>query len=202
MSDPAACARHLIDLADADLRLRGELAATGALFGGYHPDMQALHVRNAHELASIIDMLGDWPHEGLVGKEASAAAWLIAQHAISLPDFQRRVLALLLACAGVVPREHRALLTDRIRCFEGRAQIYGTQFDWDDAGQLSPLPIEDVATVDLRRAEAGLCPLAERTAELRREALEHGQKPPADLAGYHREKDLWTRSVGWRATAD
>jgi hypothetical protein len=66
------------------------------------------------------------------------------QHAISLPQFQRQCLALLQAAVtrGEAPAWQVAMLTDRIRILEGRQQLYGTQFDWDANGQMSPLPIE------------------------------------------------------------
>lgn len=38
---------------------------------------------------------------------------------------------------------HVAMLEGRIRCNEGKRQRYGTQFDWDKDGLLSPHPIDD-----------------------------------------------------------
>jgi hypothetical protein len=86
------------------------------------------------------------------------------------------------------------MLDDRIRVFEGRPQRYGTQFDWDDAGRLTPLPIEDEAEVDARRARMGLDPLSEATARHRAS----GERPPADPAARRAAQDAWYREVGWR----
>ncbi len=74
------------------------------------------------------------------GRTGSGAVWLIVQHAIGLPSFQRRCLALLEAAVarGEAPAWQVAMLTDRIRSLEGRPQSYGTQFDWDSNGELSP----------------------------------------------------------------
>lgn len=185
-------------MAADDLRLRDELAQSGALFDGYHPDMEALHIKNARALESMIDDLSGWPHSGIVGKDAADAAWLIAQHAISLPDFQRRVLALLQHNAADIAPAQIAMLTDRICCFEGKPQIYGTQFDWDAQGLLSPLPIIDAATVDARRATVGLNTLAARTAELRAQARAEGNTPPRDAAQRQIEKDSWAKKAGWK----
>src|SRR3972149_6607871 len=44
-----------------------------------------------------------------------------------------------------------AYLGDRIAMYEGRGQLFGTQFDWDANGVLSPAPIADPSTVDSRR---------------------------------------------------
>jgi hypothetical protein len=88
------------------------------------------------------------------------------------------------------------LLEDRIRCFEGREQIYGSQFDWDENGQMSPLPIADRENVDERRRAVGLDSLAERTAAIR--ASLAGEKCPADLASRRRDAEEWAFRVGWR----
>src|SRR5438034_7122772 len=77
-----------------------------------------------------------------------------------------------------------AMLEDRIRTFEGRPQRYGTQFDWDEHGRLSPLPLEDPAGVDARRRAIGLGPLAQDLWR-RRWAMAHvrwRERPPADWA--------------------
>lgn len=51
--------------------------------------------------------------------------------------------------------------TDRARTWPGRPQVDGTQFTNGRADRLRPMPIEDAAGVDARRAEVGLPPLAE-----------------------------------------
>src|SRR4051812_39436060 len=96
--------QSLIALAEHDLAVRARLAADGSLFRGYHPQMQAVHEANAAALEAIIATRG-WPIQDHVGEDGAKAAWLIAQHAIGLPDFQRRSLAALqsAAAAGKVP---------------------------------------------------------------------------------------------------
>jgi hypothetical protein len=90
------------------------------------------------------------------------------------------------------------MLEDRIRTFEGRPQRYGTQFDWDSAGQLSPLPIEDPAALDERRKAQGLRPLGEEIERQRRAAAQDGERPPVDWGARQREREAWLRQVGWR----
>ncbi len=108
-------------MAADDLRLREDLAADGSLFQGYHPRMRAVHERNADRLEAIIANSG-WPNVASVGQEASEAAWLIAQHAISRPKLMRATLALLRdsRSAGSVAPWRLAMLEDRICMFEGR----------------------------------------------------------------------------------
>jgi hypothetical protein len=189
----AALRRELLALATEDRRVRAELVAEGTLFDGYHPRMEAVHRTNAAHLAAAIDRHG-WPGAGLVGEDGADAAWLIAQHAISEPEFQRRCLAALEAAAarGEVPRWQPAMLEDRIRVFEGRSQRYGTQLEVNDDGSLVPQPIEDPDGVEERRRAVGLEPLAERLARAER------VPPPKDRAAYDRGYDAWLRQVGWR----
>jgi hypothetical protein len=192
-SEPALAA-ELIALAAEDARVRGELLEKGVLFEGYHPRMEAVHRRNAARLGEIISWHG-WPGGAMVGEQASEAAWLIAQHAIGEPAFQRACLAALLRAAdlGQVPTWQPAMLDDRIRVFEGRLQRFGSQLEVDEHGELRPHPIEDPVGVDERRRTVGLEPLAEKLARQPRvprpgNYLEH-------RAGYER----WLREVGWRS---
>lgn len=186
-------------MAEEDLRVREELARDGRLFEGYHALMRAVHDRHAERLAAILDAHG-WPGRSLVGEEAAEAAWLVLQHAIGHPALQRRGLALLTAAAasGEVLPAHVAMLDDRIRCNEGGYQRYGTQFDWDEHGRLSPLPIEDEAHVDARRREVGLGPLAQDIERKRQSATREGEPPPKDWHARQRERDAWLRAAGWR----
>lgn len=200
MNPLSSYADEIAAMARADLSLRTALAESGALFDGYHPDMERLHNDNALRLEAIIADIGGWPPADSIGAEAAEAAWLIAQHAIGLPDFQRRMLALMqdAAAAGAIPAWQPAYLEDRIRVLEGRPQIYGTQFDWDDTGVLCPAPIENAGEVNARRAAAGLNTLEEKTAEMRARAKAEGETPPKAPAARREEADAWARKVGWR----
>ncbi|MFC3713201.1 DUF6624 domain-containing protein [Sphingoaurantiacus capsulatus] len=182
---------QLIAMAKRDLDTRTRLAADGSLFDGYNSEMQAVHEANAAELAAILDA-GGWPSREAVGAEAADAAWLVAQHAIGLPDFQRRCLALI--AASDAPAWQAAMLEDRIRILEGHEQRYGTAFDWDEDGQMSPQPIEQPDDVDARRAAVGLPPLSETIAR-HRATSDH--RPP-DLAQRQRDYTAWLKKVGWR----
>lgn len=193
-----AIREKLLSLVGRDLRARERLAADESLFDGYHPEMQAIHEENAAALDTILSEHG-WPTSHAVGEDAAEAAWLIAQHAIALPDFQRSCLAALEAAAarGEVPRWQAAMLADRIRVFEGRPQVYGTSFDWDKEGRMSPLPIEDPDQVDERRADAGLPPLAVAVERHRADAA--AEPTPQDLGRRQQQFDEWARKVGWRS---
>ena len=62
--------------------------------------------------------------------------------------------------AGEVSSIHVAYLTDRVLLAEGEGQVYGTQMMLVE-GEYQPRGLRDPETVDERRAEAGLCTLAE-----------------------------------------
>ncbi len=56
-----------------------------------------------------------WPDEAIAGKEGAEAAWLIVQHAIGEPEFQREMPRLLRACGDAkrVPLWQATYLEDR-----------------------------------------------------------------------------------------
>src|SRR2546422_7151554 len=190
-------------MARGELALLKDLARDGLLFQGYHPRVEALHQRHATRLAALIDAHG-WPGRSRVGEEGAQAAWLILQHAIGNPPLMRRGLTLLRGgvSKGEVSPLEVAMLEDRIRTFEGRPQRYGTQFDWDEHGRLSPLPLEDPAGVDARRRAIRLGPLAQDLWR-RRAATARGlgrgrraRRPPAGRAARQRGTETWARQGG------
>ncbi len=187
-------------MARRDQILRDRLASEGVLFDGYHPEMEKVHTANAKRLDEILQRHG-WPGRSLVGVGGARAAWLVVQHAIALPDFQRRALQLLEIAASrkEAPAWQLAMLEDRVRFFEGRPQLYGTHFDWNEEGQLVPYPpIEDIANVDERRRAAGLEPLGAELRRQREAAAAMGEGPPADVEERRRRIEEWARRVGWR----
>lgn len=194
-----ALRQKLIDMVDDSRRLRARLAEGGSLFQGYNPELRTQHNAQAKALADIVDSHG-WPDNAMVGADGAAAAWMLVQQAIGLPNFMRACLELIEAAAatGRVPRWQAALLTDRIRWLEGRPQVYGSQFDWDEKGELNPLPIEDEAGVEARRASVDLVPLAEGIKQRRAEAEANGETAPADWAARRKDFEDWAKAIGWR----
>jgi hypothetical protein len=192
-----ALAERLLRLRDRDPAMRARVAAAGDLFDGYAPAMEAVHVENAETLTAIVEESG-WPRVSEVGAEASEAAWLVAQHAISRPEAMRAFRVALEAAVGIgeAPARHLAYLTDRIRFHETRPQIYGTLHDWNEAGELVPWTIESPDRVEELRRSVGLPPLAETTARLREEARAEGERPPSAAARRERSAE-WARRVGW-----
>lgn len=193
-----AKAEQIIQLKNEDLALRQQLIEQGILSDGYNDEMAALHVRNAVQLNTIIEEIG-YPTEEKVGPAGSQAAWLIIQHAIGQPSFMKKC-ALLLAAAvdsGHANSLHLAYLQDRIAVLQGEVQLYGTQFDWDEKGLMSPEPYDNLDQVNERRASIGLNSLEEQTAIMRERVVEEKESPPSDYDKRKKEKDEWRQSVGW-----
>ena len=191
---------ELIEMIQHDESIREELAQTGELFVGYHPKMAEVHRQNAKRLDEIVARHG-WPDECAVGKDGSEAAWLIVQHAIDQPDFQRRMFIYLQNAAeqGRAEASQPAFLEDRIRSLEGRPQKFGTQFDWDESGEMSPYPeIEDPTNVNELRASVGLPTIEDAIQEMRESMKKSTEPKPLDITKRRKEMEEWASSVGWR----
>jgi hypothetical protein len=153
--------QDLLSMRAEDQSVRQELVDSGELGGPYVPRMEDVHRKNAARLRALIELYG-WPAEDVAGQDGAEAAWLIAQHAVGEPDFQRRVLVLLRACVvdNRVPAWHAAYLEDRIALQEGRPQRYGTQWVLDPTdGRDRPWSLADADSVDDLRGEVGLRPM-------------------------------------------
>jgi len=191
-------AKKIIELKNADLALRDNLIQSGQLGEGYNEEMKELHNRNAKILNDIIDTIG-YPAIDKVGKEASEAAWLVIQHAIGQPNFMRKCVELLENAVSENKADpvNLAYLTDRIAVSEGKPQLYGTQFDWDENGELSAQPFDDLAKVNQRRKSIGLNTLEEQTVIMRRQVKNENQSPPTNFEKRKREIAKWRKAVGW-----
>jgi hypothetical protein len=125
-------------------------------------DKQALiDTANQTRVEAIIKQHG-WPGQTEFGAKASQAAFLVLQHA-PLETMKRHFMTLQNAMnAGELNKESFALFDDRIRMYEERPQLYGSQVVRDEVSKkLMFYPIEDEANVDKRRAAMGLPPLAQ-----------------------------------------
>ncbi|MNY15333.1 hypothetical protein D3C86_1485410 [compost metagenome] len=197
MNDTTIAAR-IIDLKNEDLKLRDKLIERGQLSEGYQEEMEKLHQKNAKLLDQIIAEIG-YPTMDKVGKEASEATWLVIQHSIGQPEFMKKCVVLLENAVDEnnADPKNLAYLTDRIAVLEGKPQLYGTQFDWDEKGKLSPNPFDDVKQVDARRKAIGLNTLEEQTALIRRQVERENQSPPTDFKKRKAEMEKWKKEVGW-----
>ena len=114
---------------------------------------------NAGFLRRFVDAYG-WPADNSMANYATEYAWLILQHADTAT--QEAMLPHIREAGGSSSEALRRLarLIDRMRVRNGRLQIYGTQWSCRD-GEFGPHDLMDPETVDERRAEVGLGPLAD-----------------------------------------
>jgi hypothetical protein len=196
--DYKSIAKKIIDLKNADLVVRDKLLKSGQLSEGYNEEMKELHNRNAKTLNDIIDTIG-YPTIDKVGKEANEATWLVIQHSIGQPVFMKKCAILLESAVSEnkADPKYLAYLTDRIAVFEGKPQLYGTQFDWDEYGNLSPNLFDHVTKVNERRKAIGLNTLEEQTEIIRKQVKNENQSPPADFEKRKKEIEEWKKTVGW-----
>lgn len=124
---------------------------------------------DADNLAFIKQVIAEhgWPGKDLVGEDGANAAWLFVQHS-SDQEFQANCLPLVQKAYenGQNTGPQLALLTDRVLMFQGKPQLYGSQFQFIN-GQLSAYTIEEPEHLDRRRTEMGLGPFAEYEAQIR-----------------------------------
>lgn len=164
--------RELLARGEEDQRIRRLAAAqadpdTGLLPDGLGEQWLSIDDDNTRWLADLAASKG-WPGRTLVGDEAAAAAWLLAQHADQDPVQQRAFLGFLRGAVtqGEASATHLAYLEDRVRVNAGQPQLYGTQFT-GTGETIGPCPIEDLGQLDERRAQAGLEPFADYEARMR-----------------------------------
>jgi hypothetical protein len=188
----------LLALQERDLAVRAELQADGTLSHGYHPRMEAVHRDNARQLRALIEQFG-WPNERLADHDGAEAAWLVAQHSIAEPEFMRTCRTLLEkeAASGTVPLWQYAYMDDRIRIFEGKPQRFGTQIELRSEGP-TLCEVDDPASLDERRQEAGLEPIAERLTSMRNQP----RPTPIEFAARKEAERKWRLNVGWCAASD
>ena len=191
-------AEIIVKLKNADLALRSKLVKSGQLSEGYNEEMAKLHKQNTKILNDIIDQIG-YPTIDKVGKEGSEATWLIIQHSIGQPVFMKKCAKLLeeQVSDDRANKKNLAYLTDRIAVFENKPQLYGTQFDWDENGALSPNHFVDLSMVNQRRISIGLNTLEAQTEYMRRQAKNENQSPPDDLKKRNMKMEKWKKAMGW-----
>lgn len=112
---------------------------------------------NLRKVCHILDTRS-FVGKSVVGN-ACNSLWMVIQH--STVEYQRKYIPMFRAAAsrGDLSKESVALMEDRINCFEGRPQRYGSQITTDKDGRRHVYTLEDPAKVDEWRKEMGMQPL-------------------------------------------
>lgn len=121
--------------------------------------MDRVHIAS---LKKIVKYLKGWPTISKVGKKASKAAWIVAQHSRDL-EFQRTCLRLMKKDVSDVNLSNCAYLIDIIGINTGKGQVYGTclKTERNEEGKLvTEIPhLRFPKSIDRLRKKAGLLPL-------------------------------------------
>lgn len=158
--------KELLAMMERDQNARSNAAASAKSNGGRPAQPFILAIfqadqENTRRMRELVEA-GEFPSAAEVGRDGIRAAWLIAAHSERDPELQQKLLALLepLAKSGDLVPQDFALLSDKVKVAKGEAQQYGTQFR-AVGGINHPQPIADAATLEARRAEAGMLSLRE-----------------------------------------
>lgn len=108
---------------------------------------------NIKRVEEIIAKYG-YPGKALVGTPENRAAWIVIQH--SSPQVIQKYLPMLREAVknGDLDRQSLALTEDRNLMYQGKKQIYGSQF-FEANGKPAFWPIENPEVVNELRKEAG-----------------------------------------------
>ena len=123
--------------------------------------MQKKDSVNLIHVSKIIDSYG-WLGKDKIGADANLTLFLVIQHSDLV--IQQKYLPMIrkAALVGDASKSHLALLEDRVAFRERKMQIYGSQVgQFPDSQEYHILPLKDPESVDVRRAEVGLQPLAD-----------------------------------------
>lgn len=103
----------------------------------------------------------DWPGTALVGWDGQAAALFLLKHSSSV-ELQRQLLPVMISLAerDEIDRANLASYVDRLRLSMGLKQLFATEITVRD-GFLVLDPIEAETSVDARRSQYNLPPLAQ-----------------------------------------
>ena len=110
---------------------------------------------NMSIVGNVIDRFG-WLSAEQTSKDANAALFLVIQHA-TLPSQLKYLPEMKKAVAeNKAKASDYALLVDRTNMFQGKFQVYGSQFNYDTKGRIHIFPIADEPHLNDRRKAVGL----------------------------------------------
>lgn len=155
MREKDQTAREQCDKGTADERM--------VCYGKIAEDVDKPHTAR---LKQILDSTG-FPAATAVGKDGLEAFYLLLQHSADI-ELKKRCLADITKAfeAKQLAAMDYADFTDRLLVNLGKAQVYGTNFEFKD-GKLVMSPAEDITKLDERRKKIGLPTMAEYVKVLR-----------------------------------
>jgi hypothetical protein len=132
-------------------------ADRSAVWEAVAPLVRQIDQANQKELLALVPEEG-WFAISRYGRDAAVAAFLIVQHADQ--DLWRRFLPKIeqMARNGEAEGPAFALMYDRLALSENRPQRYGSQMSCEAGRYVTAQPVEDLKTIDARRAALRMSP--------------------------------------------
>ena len=115
---------------------------------------------NMSIVGNIIDKYG-WLSKEQTSKEANEALFLVIQHAPLQSQLKYLPIMKRAADEKKARAADYALLVDRTNMYQGKFQIYGSQFNYDNKSHIHIYPIYKEPYVNKRRKSVGLPPMEE-----------------------------------------
>ncbi len=120
-------------------------------------EFEARNKEVVNEFKKYVDLNG-FPFKNKENYEVYKAGVALSLHADF--DFLKNIEGIFKnANISEIDQDHLAYFVDKIRVYENKPQLYGTQFKRLPDNSIEFLPIEDEKNVDNRRAEIGLITL-------------------------------------------
>jgi hypothetical protein len=121
--------------------------------------MAKIDLANETRVTQIIKDYG-WPGAEMVGLKAAHAMWVLVQH--GSPKLLKKCLPFMRQAAerNELAWSTVALSIDRDLVYDGKKQLYGSQFQEGKNGSYEMYPVEDESNLDVRRMKVGLGPIA------------------------------------------
>ncbi len=151
-ADCSTYANELATMRVADQSLRENFTENGQPSQRHGNAVALIDRTNTLRMKALLRQCG-WPVTSKYGKNASADAWLLIQHADQDRPFQRAALVRLERAvkAGEARGGDLAYLSDRLAVSEGKPQLFGTQFRGVENCKMILAPIDSREGVNARR---------------------------------------------------
>ncbi|MCC8424196.1 DUF6624 domain-containing protein [Mucilaginibacter sp. UR6-11] len=119
---------------------------------------------NQKTVFNILDKYG-WLPKSEISSKASNGIFYVIQHAGLDAQIKYEDIVMKAYSRKQIGDYEYAIFIDRLKMFESKNQIYGTQLGADNIGNLFLYPVEDTKKLDAKRKLAGLEPLEKYVKE-------------------------------------
>lgn len=123
-------------------------------------ELHKIQRENGRVVKHLLKVHG-YPFAHIASQKADDGAFLTVQHSGDTKLIKNTITLLSTQNHRQDVRQKIAYLTDRLQIFQGKFQIYGTQYRTNSDGTIEFFSIKDMGAVDAMRSKAGLETLEE-----------------------------------------